>query len=204
MQVLGQLDQCMGLYLTNDISKAASISQGTYSSRVLFLLKSLQTVMLIGKGFVRVVWNCFSQESYPLVHALGSNSSLGDLNGVKYHHAPLFGFLCADLKISLTLCERMYMRLVLRDLTSAAIRLNILGPLEACQVQIQLFSFINALLESRRTAEEIADSSDEREALRLLFPAVFFHGDEIPQQRAPIIDLLQSRHGLLYSRLFSS
>jgi urease accessory protein UreF len=154
-------------------------------------------VSLLGRGFLKVILECFSPDTHPHLHILKNWKS-------NYHHAPLFGFICGLLKVSLSTCERMYMRLIIRDLTSAAIRLNIIGPMEGCKLQFQMISFIESLLEVEITEAIINKNEDEVNIISELFNGLRFYHDEIPQQKAPMIDLLQARHGFLYSRLFSS
>lgn len=93
---------------------------------------------------------------------------------------------------------------MLRDLASAGIRLNIIGPLEACRVQVSLFPKLEALLTTSWSSVELDSPTEERALLKKLYPHVDFYQYEIPQHRTIQIDLLQARHGLLYSRLFSS
>lgn len=75
----------------------------------------------------------------------------------------------------------MFMFLVLRGLISSAVRLNIVGPLMGQQLQTQLSSVAEELLQS------------------------YAHLDiDDVAQPVPIVDLIQASHDKLYSRLFNS
>lgn len=174
------LDKCCDSMLINEISKRASINQG--------------------KGFLRIVLECYPSAA-ELIRCIIPELSLS----FKYHHAPLFGLACACLKVSLQLCERMYLRLILRDLVSAAARLNIIGPIEGSCMQVEFVPFLEELLSSTHNCDsKKANSNAIDEHFLGLFPGLFFYKGEKPLQSVPIIDLIQSRHNLLYSRLFSS
>ena len=81
-------------------------------------------------------------ESYPTkMNALHNALQLSSgehhllLPPLNFHFAPIFGCLCGRLGITLPILERMYMRMLLRDLISAATRLSVVGPLEGSRLQ---------------------------------------------------------------------
>lgn len=51
------------------------------------------------------------------------------------HHAPIYGALCRALAVSKSDAARLYLHGVARAVLSAAVRLGILGPLEAQRIQ---------------------------------------------------------------------
>lgn len=192
-RIYSSIDSCCHAMLTNEVTRFASMSQGyNLLFQMLSLSEALVYVYYVGKGFLRVVRECYSHKITPEILDALDNS-----NG---HHAPLFGCICGLLGISLQLCERMYFRMLLRDLTSAAVRLNVLGPLEASQLQVEIASNIERILSLR------VESASELEVTMIAtaFNGLQFQDNIIPRQTAPIVDLLQAQHGLLYSRLFSS
>lgn len=135
-----------------------------------------------------------------------------DPNFCYNHYAPVFGLVCGSLGVSLELCDRMYLKIFLRDLISAAIRLNIIGPIAGVSIQAQAFIKLETLLERHYMQHSVAniDSKPANKVDDNLFDLTFnskeveFYNNIKPMQTAPIIDILQSRHDLLYSRLFSS
>ena len=95
------------------------------------------------------------------------------------HLAPVSGALFAALGLDRLAALRLYLFTQLRGWTSAAVRLNIVGPLEAQSIQAALAPRAESLL----------------------------HGDfalESAVQTAPILEIFQAGHDRLYSRLFQS
>lgn len=101
--------------------------------------------------------------------------------GLCMHHAPLWGALTALLGISRREAGQLFLHLTLRGLLSAAIRLGLLGPLQAQNEQFQLHATLDAV-HSRCAGLAVADLA----------------------QTAPLVELFQSAHDRLYSRLFLS
>jgi urease accessory protein len=97
------------------------------------------------------------------------------------HLAPAFGAVTASLGFSGDEAARLYLFVVLRDIASSAIRLGIVGPLAAHAVLHSLGS------ELERVAAEVVE-----------------RGPEEPFQTAPLLDIVQSTHHRLYSKLFQS
>ncbi len=97
------------------------------------------------------------------------------------HHAPIFGAVMAYLNIERRTAQQAFLFLAGRAVCSAAIRLAIIGAYEAQQMQASLG----------------ADIEHAVAAYGSLDPAAI-------TQSAPLIDLCQSTHDRLYSRLFQS
>lgn len=152
-----KLDKILEATLTNEVSRRASVSQGSALLRVaasMFLeVPSLKTMR---------------------------NTLLG-LGTVSFHHAPIFGIICGLLGMDSGTSQRAYMFMTLRDLFSAATRLNLVGPLGASILQHHI-----ALL-----AEEMVKKWMDRPI-------------EEACQTAPLLDTVQGCHGYLFSRLFCS
>ncbi|KAL2329079.1 hypothetical protein Fmac_022506 [Flemingia macrophylla] len=151
------LDKILDATLTNEVARKASISQGSalmrVASAVFFETPSLKTMR---------------------------DASLG-LGTVSFHHAPVFGLICGALGFDSTSSQRAYMFITMRDLLSAATRLNLIGPLGAALLQHQVAPVAEVILEKwmNRAAEEAC-------------------------QTMPLLDTVQGCHGYLFSRLFSS
>jgi urease accessory protein len=97
------------------------------------------------------------------------------------HYAPLFGAVTARLEVDLVDAQRLFLYLTVRGIASAGVRLGAIGAYEAQQVQAA------AAREIDRVIEQCADLAPVDIA-----------------QTAPLIDLFQSTHDRLYSRLFQS
>lgn len=100
---------------------------------------------------------------------------------MNFHHAPVFGLVCGLLGMDSATAQRGYMFITMRDVISAATRLNLVGPLGAAVMQHRI-----ALL-----AEEIVIKWMDRSV-------------EDACQVAPLLDTVQGCHAYLFSRLFCS
>ena len=97
------------------------------------------------------------------------------------HYAPLFGAVHRTLDVPREDMQRLFLFLTLRGVLSAAVRLNVTGPLRAQRLQHELSADLDAVL--ARCAElEAADAACT----------------------APLVELMQSTHARLYTRLFQS
>jgi urease accessory protein len=97
------------------------------------------------------------------------------------HHAPLVGAAGRALSIPVDVSQRLFLFQAVRVVIAAAVRLGIVGPYEAQRLQCDCADLLNAVHARCRAL-------DERQVT----------------QTAPLIDLLQSTHDRLYSRLFQS
>ena len=151
------LDKILDATLTNEVGRKASISQGS--------------------ALMRVASAVFSE--IPSLKTM-RDASLGS-GTVSFHHAPIFGLVCGALRFDSTNSQRAYMYITMRDVISAATRLNLIGPLGAAVLQHQVAPTAEVILEKwmNRDVEEAC-------------------------QTAPLLDTVQGCHGYLFSRLFSS
>jgi urease accessory protein len=97
------------------------------------------------------------------------------------HHAPLLGALCRALGLTLDEAQRWFLYQALRGPIAAAVRLGAAGSYAAQQLQFECAALLDEVLGR-------CGSLDERDLA----------------QTAPVLDLLQSAHDRLYSRLFQS
>lgn len=97
------------------------------------------------------------------------------------HFAPVFGACLRRLDISRETTAQMFFFNHLRSLLAAAVRLNIVGPMEAQMLQHALTAEVSAVVEvcAALTLDQIS-------------------------QTAPLLDLWQGAQDRLYSRLFQS
>eukprot|EP00742_Colponemidia_sp_Colp-10_P007658 GILJ01008253.1.p2 GENE.GILJ01008253.1~~GILJ01008253.1.p2 ORF type:complete len:244 (-),score=35.92 GILJ01008253.1:1124-1855(-) len=130
-----------------------------------------------GRGLLKVAF-CFPALKSRATQIQAELSRNRSVNG---HVAPLFGFLLRELDVDSNRIRFMFLFLTVRAQISAAVRLSIIGPLEGQSLQLQLQPY----------AEAVAFESRDR----LL---------EHAAQTCPLLELLQSNHDRLYSRLFNS
>jgi urease accessory protein len=97
------------------------------------------------------------------------------------HHAPIVGAACRALDVPIDVTQRMFLFSVSRNILAAAIRLGAVGPYRAQRMQ--------------------HDSVEAQE--RVLANCGCLDHEQICQT-APVLDVLQSVHDRLYSRLFQS
>jgi urease accessory protein len=125
-------------------------------------------------------WLASSSRAFPAagLEALQEQVRRDSLHG---HYAPLFGAVTARLRIDLRDMQRLFLYVTARGIGSAAVRLGMIGAYEAQEIQAGLAGEI----------DRIAESSADLGPLDIA-------------QTAPLIDLFQSTHDRLYSRLFQS
>ena len=101
--------------------------------------------------------------------------------GMAGHYAPVFGVIFDRLEVSLADTQRAFLFISARGITSAAVRLGLAGAYEAQAMLAELTSRIDTIIAEcgALAPHEIA-------------------------QTAPLVDLFQSTHDRLYSRLFQS
>jgi urease accessory protein len=97
------------------------------------------------------------------------------------HFAPVFGVVTRLLEITREDAVRLFIYIQLRGLLASAVRLGIIGPLEAQRLQFQVSP----------VAEQLASRS------RSLTTADIAH-------TTPLLDIWQGAHDRLYSRLFQT
>lgn len=152
-----KLDRMLEAMLSNEVARKASTAQGSALLRIaaaMFIteLPSLKTMR---------------------------EESLG--TQVSFHHAPIFGLVCGLLGLDPQTSQRAYMFVTLRDMISAATRLNLIGPQGAAVLQHRV-TF---------TAEEILKKWKDRVV-------------EDACQTTPLIDAVHGCHSYLFSRMFCS
>ncbi|KAI5057055.1 hypothetical protein GOP47_0028873 [Adiantum capillus-veneris] len=156
------LDTTLHAYLSNKVVRNASIAQGT--------------------ALLRVASSVFVE--HPLLKemkALTRSSQEVCTMPIHIHHAPLFGIIFGLLLVDPMNAQRAFLFVTLRDMLSAATRLNVVGPLEAAQMQHSLASDAESLLlkYGNRSIKDV-------------------------YQAAPTLDVIQGVHDNLFSRLFRS
>jgi len=152
---LTQVDQHCDAFLVNPVANRASRAQGN--------------------GLLVAAAAAFPDE------AIAELKSTARSEQWPSHVAPMYGAVFQQLDIPLEDVRRSVMYVTLRTVLSAAIRLNIIGPLRSQALQHALAPLAERLL-ARHSV------TDYRRVA----------------QSAPVLDLWQSSHDRLYSRLFHS
>ncbi|KAL1816381.1 urease accessory protein F isoform X2 [Daucus carota subsp. sativus] len=157
LQTWYKVDKILNATLTNEVGRKASIAQGS--------------------ALMRTAASVFTE--IPSLKVM-RQTSLGT-GVVNFHHAPIFGMICGLLGFDSGTTQRAYMFVTLRDIISAATRLNVIGPLGAAVLQHQVAAI----------AEDLSNKWMDRPL------------DEACQT-SPLLDTVQGCHGYLFSRLFCS
>lgn len=152
-----QLDAVLDATLTNEVTRKASVSQGS--------------------ALMRVSASVFSE--IPALKTMRSAALSG--RNVWFHHAPVFGVVCGLVGLDAETAQRAYLFVTMRDVISAAMRLNLVGPLGAAVLQHQVAV----------VGEEVLRKWKNR-------------GVDEACQTSPVLDTVQGCHSYLFSRLFCS
>jgi urease accessory protein len=160
---LAEFDALCDAFTTNHVANRASRAQG--------------------RAFLAAVERIFLERQTPARPDSKSDSQRAEqvLGAPFAHYAPVFGACLHKLEIPRETTTRMFVFNQLRAVLAAAVRLNIVGPMETQMLQHQL------AVEAERVRQRC-------EALSL---------DQIAQT-APLLDLWQGAQDRLYSRLFQS
>jgi urease accessory protein len=152
---LADLDELFDVFTSNHVANRASRKQGRA-----FVLAANRVFPVVENG--------------PLTIYAGKPEN-------PVHFAPVFGALLRALELSMETAVRLFVFNQMRSVLAAAVRLNVVGPMEAQAIQFEL----------GREAEAVA-----AEGLR--------RGLDDIAQTAPLLDLWQGTQDRLYSRLFQS
>ena len=152
---LAELDRLTDVFLSNPVANRASRAQG----------RALLTSVT---------------RSFPDSPPASLEAWLRD-EGLAGHYAPVFGCLFHALGVNLAETQHAFLFIAARGVSSAAVRLGIVGAYEAQTMQAELTPLVGEVIRdcSGLAPHEIALT-------------------------APLIDLFQSTHDSLYSRLFQS
>jgi urease accessory protein len=149
-----QLDSETHAFLTNPIQNRASRAQG--------------------RGLLRVVREAFGDRD-------GISEILEAAEKTQMHHAPIFGSIAGALGIAVNDASQIFLHGAARNFLSAAVRLGMVGPLEAQRILASRAELLETVL------EQCAGLSIDDAA-----------------QTSPILDLASALHDRLYTRLFQS
>jgi len=160
---LAELDRLCEAFLSNHVANRASRLQG--------------------RAFLTAVERIFLERGQPCppVHAAADELADKAVRAPFAHFAPVFGACLRQLGVPRDTVIRLFFFNHLRGVLAAAVRLNIVGPMEAQVLQHRLAPL----------AEEVVTRS------------AAFTLDDLAQT-APLLDLWQGAQDRLYSRLFQT
>jgi urease accessory protein UreF len=166
-----------------DLEQSISIS-----SHVASRASSLQ-----GSGMFRAFSNAFPQISL-MIKELKRRVSEGSKHEQIYrgHSATCFGAVAGMLGIDAATATSIFLYTTSRDMVNAAVRMNLIGPLEGGNVTYILGGMIEMLI-----ATHLQHVGRSRITL-FQEPNIFTY------QPCPLLDILSNAHDRLYTRLFNS
>ncbi|KAJ2661995.1 hypothetical protein IWW48_002054 [Coemansia sp. RSA 1200] len=177
-----------------DISRVDSYHQSMLSSNRVAMRASIAQ----GGGLLMLFNRRYAQAGFmadkrgqlcaELAKRLQKLSRLGE---IRAHWPTVFGFVCAALNITQTHMQQLFLFQFVRQLFSAAVRLNLVGPLRAQTLQCDMQPFVSDLLKQWGHVEVSMNSIED----------VF---GESAVYTEPILELYQGMHDRLYSRIFNS
>jgi urease accessory protein len=159
---LEEFDNLCDVFTTNHVANRASRAQG--------------------KAFLSAVQRIFGERDLQVASAPDATMlKRTEARAPSHHIAPVFGASLRRLNVPVEITSRLFFFNHLRGVMAAAVRLNIVGPMEAQGLQHQLTSTAETVLETcgSLTLDDIAQTS-------------------------PLLDLWQGAQDRLYSRLFQS
>mmetsp|Transcript_28813 Transcript_28813/g.48385 ORF Transcript_28813/g.48385 Transcript_28813/m.48385 type:complete len:274 (+) Transcript_28813:206-1027(+) len=163
-----------------------------------------------GAALLRTALAAFPEECAPLAALLDQCSSAPPPPGTTVragmHVAPLFGAVCGLLNVPPPLCRRMFMYILLRDMVSAATRLNLLGPMQATGIQARLASSAEAAVKVAEVRmKEAAGAQPAPAWMRLQSGSdAVAMAMRVARTSAPLQDTFQGGAEHLFTRLFCS
>jgi len=127
------------------------------------------------------------------------NASQTDCYG---HAATCFGAVCGLLNIDKETCTSMFLYTTARDMVNAAVRMNLIGPLEGGCVTNELCNGVNGLIELHlQDLINCCNDPDENDGNKISHTVrCGSHAHQI----SPLVEVLSNAHDRLYTRLFNS
>lgn len=171
-----KLDNLLRNSTTSHVANRSSTSQGFGMLRAFSI--AFPHISLVVKALKRTT--------------LKVHSSLSDCTG---HNATCFGAVCGLLGTDEETCCSMFLYTTTRDMVNAAVRMNLIGPIEGGRLTHDLCLAVEKLV-----AENLANRFEENNtgSGKGELDVEFAH------QVCPLIEILSNAHDRLYTRLFNS
>ncbi|KAJ1647248.1 hypothetical protein LPJ64_001361 [Coemansia asiatica] len=163
---------------SNKVAMRASIAQGG----------GLLSLFNRGYALAGFMEDRHGQLCVKIAKRLQRLSRLGEMRG---HWATMFGFVCVALGISCAHMQQLFLFQFVRQIFSAAIRLNLVGPLRAQMLSCDTQKLVDTLLRRYSHRRIECETSED------LF-------GESAVYTEPVLELFQGMHDRLYSRIFNS
>ncbi|KAJ1946488.1 hypothetical protein FBU59_002015 [Linderina macrospora] len=113
------------------------------------------------------------------------------LEKTRMHWPTVFGMVCATMEIRMERMQQLYLFQFLRQVFSAAIRLNLIGPLRAQTLECDMLELVDDLMSQYSGLRAKTDTLED------IFGESVVYTD-------PVLELYQGMHDRLYSRIFNS
>ena len=144
-----RLDRLCHAQLSNNMSRKASEACGSALLRTAASIFGSEVED--DNGAVRGAGACLAK-ARELVRANNNPESVRP----RGHFAPVFGLLCGCLQLEPAVAARMFLFASVRDLLSAATRLNLVGPLEASRLLRRLTAVAEGALAASNSASIVS------------------------------------------------
>ena len=169
-----------------------------------------------GSGMLRAFSHAFPHMALVIKamkrRVLRVDASLANCTG---HAATCFGAVCGLLGIDEETCASMFLYTCARDMVNAAIRMNLIGPLEGGYVTNQLCQAIEDLIKTQLVPHlrlpltlDVSTSTSESAqiptATPVSHPYMNIMDISSAHQVCPLLEILSNAHDRLYTRLFNS
>ncbi|KAJ2553177.1 hypothetical protein EV175_003029 [Coemansia sp. RSA 1933] len=177
-----------------DISRVDSYHQSMLSSNKVAMRASIAQggglLMLFNRGYGQA--DFMADQRGRLCASMAKQlQRLSRLSEIQAHWPTVFGFVCGAVDISKAHMQQLFLFQFVRQLFSAAVRLNLVGPLRAQTLQCDVQPFVSDLLKEWGHVEVSMGGIED----------VF---GESAVYTEPILELYQGMHDRLYSRIFNS
>ena len=179
-----KLDFNLNATLTSHVSRRASVVQGS--------------------GMLRAYIQIFPHIAIPLKRIkkrVLEASTSGKFNSfysfcVSGHAATCFGAVCGLLGMDIKTCSSMFLYTSARDMINAAVRMNLVGPLEAGRFINNICCRLDVLVDNM-ICDHDTDNHQIESTENNLDPSS-------AHQICPLLEILANAHDRLYTRLFNS
>jgi urease accessory protein len=182
IQDWSKCDKQLNAYMvSNSVACRASLEQGQGLLRVAlsWLHERQAKVDTTGENYAHYI---------SLLQAIQEATTLDDNQG---HLAPIFAIVCLSLHVSPKEAYQLLGYCTARDMVSAAVRLNLIGPMAGVSLLDSCWNAVHEGIESARTAHLMNDCDDEHD-----------NGMVHASTCAPIVETIHPCHDILSVRLF--
>ncbi|KAJ1953531.1 hypothetical protein EC988_002938 [Linderina pennispora] len=164
---------------SNRVAMRASIAQGG------------GLLSLFNRGYAHAKFMNANRRGRACIRVAKELQRQSRLEMTRMHWPTVFGFVCAALEIRLERMQQLYLFQFLRQIFSAAIRLNLIGPLRAQTLECDMLPLVDDLM------AQYSGLRAKNDTLEDIFGESVVYTD-------PMLELYQGMHDRLYSRIFNS